>query len=97
MKKRILKILIPTTLLIAALYTIGISCGPPPCESQTWYQDLDSDGYGNPEVTEISCYQPEGYVSDNTDCNDQNVKIYPGAEEVVGDGIDANCDGSDEH
>jgi|GEM_PF-897336 beta-glucanase (GH16 family) len=29
----------------------------------TWYQDLDGDGKGDPNVTQLSCNQPTGYVS----------------------------------
>jgi len=40
------------------------------CVEVTWYQDSDGDGLGNPDMSETSCEQPAGYVSDNTDTND---------------------------
>lgn len=62
------------------------------CAEQTWYQDLDNDGFGNPNQTLSSCTQPNGYVSDNTDCDDNNVNVNPNALEAS-DGIDNDCDG----
>ena len=37
----------------------------------------------------------DGYTESEGDCNDNDETIYSGAEEVCGDGIDQNCDGSD--
>ena len=59
----------------------------------TWYQDGDSDGYGDATVTDIDCWQPTGYVSDDTDCDDTVATIYPGAIEYC-NGVDDNCDGT---
>ena len=38
----------------------------------------------------------DGYTENQGDCNDNNVTIYPEAEEICGDGIDQDCSGSDE-
>ncbi|HOP03712.1 MAG TPA: putative metal-binding motif-containing protein, partial [Tenuifilaceae bacterium] len=63
-----------------------------PIDIVTWYIDLDSDGFGNSEVTTLSCSQPEGYTYQAGDCNDYNAEIHPGIVEVC-DEIDNDCDG----
>jgi len=58
----------------------------------TYYQDADSDTYGNAAVSQEACTKPSGYVTDNTDCDDTNININPGATEVC-NGVDDDCDG----
>ncbi|HEV8590310.1 MAG TPA: kelch repeat-containing protein [Pyrinomonadaceae bacterium] len=56
----------------------------------TFYSDADNDAYGNPNVSIHACSPPAGYVSDNTDCDDNDPGISPAAAEIC-DGIDNNC------
>ncbi|HYG38153.1 MAG TPA: Ig-like domain-containing protein [Cytophagales bacterium] len=58
----------------------------------TFYADADGDGFGNAEVTALTCSVPEGYVAVSGDCDDSKANVYPGAAEVC-DGLDNNCDG----
>jgi len=61
-------------------------------DATTWYADGDGDSYGDPASTDVTCYQPSGYVADNTDCDDTTALANPSETEVC-DGIDNNCDG----
>jgi hypothetical protein len=60
-----------------------------------WYQDADWDGFGNPNVTIVSCITPIGYVGNAMDCDDTNAAINPDAIDIPGNGIDEDCDGVD--
>lgn len=68
---------------------IGINA---PANSDTWFYDLDGDGYGNPNNTIQACVSPIGTVDNSDDCNDANPSIYTGANEYC-NGIDDDCDG----
>ncbi len=61
----------------------------------TFYLDSDNDGFGDSTQTTDSCEQPTGYVADNTDCNDSDASVFPGAAEVCLDGVDSDCDNTD--
>jgi hypothetical protein len=57
-----------------------------------WYEDADTDGYGNSAVVVFECYQPTGYSATSGDCDETSSLIYPGADEYC-DGDDNDCDG----
>ena len=61
--------------------------------TQSYYPDVDGDGYGAVGGSAIiSCAPIAGRVTNNTDCNDSANSIHPGAIEVC-NGIDDNCVG----
>lgn len=53
---------------IAVLDECGVCGGSGP--NNTYYQDLDGDGLGNPNASVIECYPPVGYVSNSMDNDD---------------------------
>ncbi|MCW5897817.1 MAG: putative metal-binding motif-containing protein [Flavobacteriales bacterium] len=44
----------------------------------TWYLDADDDGYGDPDISQVSCARPSGYVGNGDDCDDSDPLRYPG-------------------
>jgi len=64
-------------------------------DSVVYYADADEDTYGDADATVEACTQPDGYVTDNTDCDDVLANVNPGAVEVCdADDIDEDCDGA---
>ena len=57
-----------------------------------WSADGDGDGYGDASTTTRSCTSPTGHVADNTDCDDLDPAINPGASEICNT-LDDDCDG----
>ncbi len=62
----------------------------------TWYPDADGDGFGDEAGGVVQCERVEGFLSDGTDCDDGDAGVNPGATEIVGDGVDQDCDGFDD-
>ena len=60
-------------------------------DAGTWYADADGDGYGDPLVPSTACTMPSGYVSDDSDCDDQDPDMHPATEEICGDGVVNVC------
>ena len=58
-----------------------------------WFADSDGDGFGNADDMMETCVAPSGYVEDDSDCDDDELTTYPGADEYC-DEVDSDCDGS---
>ena len=57
----------------------------------TAYLDTDGDGFGDPSTGTEVCEPSELQSLDDTDCNDGDAAIYPGADESC-NGKDDDCD-----
>jgi len=65
---------------------------PDAIDAPTFYADTDTDGYGDPDVSQVACEAPSGFVSNSMDCDDTDSTINPAGTEVCGGG-DEDCDG----
>ncbi|MCA9489358.1 MAG: hypothetical protein KC621_05530 [Myxococcales bacterium] len=63
-----------------------------------WFVDADHDGYGDPgSVPTAACVGDGAKVVDDTDCDDTDPDVHPGApDDAPLDGIDTDCDGGTE-
>ncbi|MEH6589611.1 MAG: MopE-related protein [Halioglobus sp.] len=59
----------------------------------TYYPDVDGDTFGANTGSITSLGPVPGYVENNSDCDDGNNNIFPGAQELL-DSVDNNCDGT---
>jgi hypothetical protein len=59
----------------------------------TLHHDADGDGWGDATVTSEGCEPSEGWVLDDSDCDDGDAAVNPAATELC-DGIDNDCDGA---
>jgi hypothetical protein len=62
------------------------------CVSVTYYADTDIDGFGNEDISIVSCSAPPGYTESGGDCNDTNFSINPSSPELC-NSLDDNCNG----
>jgi hypothetical protein len=60
----------------------------------TYYQDADTDSYGNPANSIQACVLPSGYVTDNTDCDDNDAKEHPSQTWYKDEDNDGYSDGT---
>ena len=61
-------------------------------DMNSFYADVDGDGYGDINDTVSACSADAGWVSNSGDCNDNHPGINPAASEVC-NGLDDDCNG----
>jgi len=57
------------------------------------FADRDNDGFGAPPAVSVPCSAPEGFVSEDGDCDDTDPAVHPRAAEACND-RDDDCDGT---
>ncbi len=67
--------------------------------TKTFHRDLDSDGYGDPAKTIAAVSAPSGYVSNASDCDDEDANAFPGQTQFFSSAtkkksFDYDCSGS---
>ena len=63
----------------------------------TYYEDNDGDNFGSSNSVSLCEAPVSGYALVDGDCNDNNAGINPDAMEIADNGIDENCDGTDNY
>lgn len=58
-----------------------------------YYYDADGDDYGTTDAIAKACSAPEGFGSNEGDCDDTDSAVNPGATEICDD-LDNDCNGS---
>lgn len=76
----------PTILKLSVLLGVGLTAPLAGCVGGK---------YGMGDTSVYVDADGDGYDSID-DCDDSDAEIYPGAEETPGDGIDSNCNDSDD-
>ena len=66
-------------------------------QTTVYYLDNDGDTYGQGSAGDFCADPGIGYSLLNTDCDDDNAAAYPGATEILNNGVDENCDNTDNY
>ena len=86
------------------LISVSVTSGPQTCNAQlsitvnplqSWFLDADGDGFGNSSSVLSVCIAPSTYVTNGDDCNDSDGTVAIISQELCGNGVDEDCNGSD--
>jgi hypothetical protein len=66
-------------------------------QTTVYYIDNDGDTYGQGSAGDFCSDPGIGYSLNNNDCDDDNAGAYPGSPEILNNGIDENCDNTDNY
>lgn len=69
--------------------------GTPPSYNGVWGSPPTPQPNPNPNPTPPGVDGDKDGIAPPTDCDDTNSRVYPGAPEVVADGLDQDCNGAD--
>ncbi|MFI5170968.1 MAG: T9SS type A sorting domain-containing protein [Chitinophagales bacterium] len=69
-----------------------IKLAPDNCIPIPYYADIDEDLFGDPLNFRNACEIPEGFIVNNSDCNDNSTMTNSSKPEIC-DGDDNNCNG----
>jgi hypothetical protein len=62
-------------------------------DADTWYTDVDADGYGDDATATLSCDVVFGASRTGGDCDDTDADVNPGESETCNN-VDDDCDGA---
>ena len=63
-------------------------------DAPVFYFDFDEDGFGDPGISTQACVAPQGYVEDNSDCDDNDPDEHPGQTWYKDEDNDGYSDGT---
>jgi hypothetical protein len=72
----------------------GAVDGPRAQEHGAWCPDDDGDAHDRTEDRVEDCWPGGGWTAASGDCEDGGPGVHPEAEELCGDGLDNDCDGT---
>jgi choline-sulfatase len=88
-------------LAIALAAVVGLAAGARVPEGSPAYAAIADGGWGLPALLSaarrLTDHDGDGFSArfGGGDCDDSRADVYPGAEDIPGDGIDQNCEGGD--